>query len=139
MFNLDPSDLSAEFGPHSGRIQYQNMESKTRDRMIYSLQRWMSPVEQAFASDMRGDSHARFDAAQLFRADTKSRMETYDIALRNNIYTLDEVRRMEYLDPLPESEIKAPTPLHLVPPVKGDLTPAPPAEIPTGSQEGATP
>jgi HK97 family phage portal protein len=138
MFNLDPSDLSAEFGPHSGRIQYQNMESKTRDRMIYSLQRWMSPIEQAFGIDMSGDSHARFDAAQLFRADTKSRMETYDIALRNNIYTLDEVRRMEYLDPLPKSEITPPTPLHLVPSPK-DLAPAAPAELPNAANEGVQP
>jgi HK97 family phage portal protein len=115
MFNLDPADLSANFGSHSGRLEYQNMEAKTRDRMIYSLQRWMSPIEQAFGLDLTGDSRARFGAGELFRADVKSRMETYDIALRNNIYTLDEVREMEWLDPLPPSEIVDRTPPALQP------------------------
>jgi HK97 family phage portal protein len=136
MFNLDPNDLSADFGAHSGRMEYQNMEAKTRDRMMYSLQRWMSPVEQAFGDDMTGNSHARFNAAQLFRADTKSRMETYAIALDNNIYTLDVVRRMEFLDPLPASELKPPEPkpgLHVVPFQPAHDTP--PGEAPI--KEGA--
>jgi HK97 family phage portal protein len=137
MFNLDPNDLSAGFGANTGRMEYQNMESKTRDRMIYSLQRWMSPIEQAFGNDMPGNSHARFNAAELFRADTKSRMEMYAIALDNNIYTLDEVRRMEYLEPLKPSEIKPPAPLHVVPPLAPTAPEAPPVDTPPPAAKGA--
>lgn len=129
MFNLDPDDLNAGFGSHSGRIEYQNMEAKTRDRMIYSLQRWMSPIEQAFSFDLPGTSFARFSTQELFRADTKSRMEMYAIALTNGIYTLDEVREMENLEPLPEP--KVPAQLQLVPPPPDNTAKGAPANAGT--------
>jgi HK97 family phage portal protein len=135
MFNLDPVDLDATFGQGGGHLRYQNMEAKTRDRLIYSLQRWISPVEQAFDMDMPGNTHARFWTGELFRADSKSRMETYDIALRNDIYTDDEVREMEHLTPLTQAQKDAnnPTPPQLAPftgrPAIGDQQPPPPKEL----------
>lgn len=97
MFNLNPEDLSVGFGGSRNRIEYQNIESRVRDLLIFSLQRWMSPIEQAFYNDMPAGSHARFNPSELFRADAKARMEMYEIALRNGIYTLAEVRAMERL------------------------------------------
>jgi len=95
MFNLDPEDLSASLRNRSGRIEYQNIEAKMRDRLIFSLQCWMSRIEQAFRHDLPGTVHARFDTTELFRADSLNRMRTYDLALRNKVYTLEEVRVME--------------------------------------------
>jgi HK97 family phage portal protein len=95
MFNLDPEDLSASLRNRSGRIEYQNIEAKMRDRLIFSLQMWMSRIEQAFRMDLPGSQYARFNTNELFRADSLTRMRTYDLALRNKIYTLQEVRIME--------------------------------------------
>jgi HK97 family phage portal protein len=95
MFNLDPEDLSASLRNRSGRIEYQNIEAKMRDRLIFSLQMWMSRIEQAFRMDLAGSKYARFNTNELFRADSLTRMRTYDLALKNKIYTLEEVRVME--------------------------------------------
>jgi HK97 family phage portal protein len=95
MFNLDPEDLSASLRNRSGRIEYQNIEAKMRDRLIFSLQMWMSRIEQAFRMDLPGAAYARFNTNELFRADSLTRMRTYDLALKNNIYTLEEIRIME--------------------------------------------
>lgn len=98
MFNLNPEDLSATFGGGGrGRIEYQNIEAKMRDRLIFSLNPWMSRIEQAFSLDMPGQWQARFNTADLFRADSHQRMQTYEVALRNKIYTLEEVRILEHM------------------------------------------
>jgi len=97
MFNLDPEDLSASLTNRSGRIEYQNIEAKMRDRLIFSLQPWMSRIEQAYTNDLPGSCYARFNTNELFRADSLTRMKMYEIALANHIYTLEEVRIMERL------------------------------------------
>lgn len=97
MFNLDPEDLGAGFGAGGGRIEYQNIESKMRDRLIFSLNPWMNRIEQAFANDLPGHCYARFNTSDLFRADSMTRMQTYEVAIRNDIYTKEEVRILEHL------------------------------------------
>lgn len=105
MFNLDPEDLSASLRNRSGRIEYQNIEAKMRDRLIFSLQPWMSRIEQAFRMDLPGSAYARFNTNELFRADSLTRMRMYDLALKNNIYTLEEIRVMERM-PIDEYTMK---------------------------------
>jgi len=143
MFNLDPEDLSASLRNRSGRIEYQNIEAKMRDRLIFSLQCWMSRIEQAFRHDLPGTVHARFDTTELFRADSLNRMRTYDLALRNKVYTLEEVRVMERMpvedyklvtdiDELSMDSPKTePTPPQLLPFVPGN------GNLPEPSTEGA--
>jgi HK97 family phage portal protein len=108
MFNLDPEDLSASLGAgKSGRIEYQNIEAKMRDRLVFSLQPWMSRFEQAYAMDLPGNAYARFNTNELFRADSYTRMRTYDLALRNQIFTLPEVRMMERM-PIKDYDMQTP-------------------------------
>jgi HK97 family phage portal protein len=97
MFNLDPMDLSAGFGSGSGRMQYQNLETRMRERLIFSLTPWMNRIEQTYANDLPGNCYAKFNTADLFRGDSLQRMQMYEIALRNNIYTHPEVRILEHL------------------------------------------
>jgi hypothetical protein len=46
--------------------------------------------------------YAEYLPDALLATDTKGRYEAYEIALRNRILTLDEVRRKENLPALPE-------------------------------------
>lgn len=142
MFNLDPEDLSASLRNRSGRIEYQNIEAKMRDRLIFSLQPWMSRIEQTFRLDLPGACYARFDTNELFRADSLNRMRTYDIALKNNIYSLQEVRAMErmpledyhLITPAQEIIMKVPS----EPEVPPQLVPfAGNGNLPDPNQEGA--
>lgn len=105
MFNLDPEDLSAGFGSGSGRIEYQNIESKMRDRLIFSLNPWMNRIEQAYSFDLPGNCYAKFNTADLFRGDSLQRMQMYEIALRTGIYTLEEVRILEHM-PVEEYDLE---------------------------------
>ena len=97
MFNLDPEDLSAGFSAASGKMQYQNLETKMRERLIFSLMPWMNRIEQAYKNDLPGNCYARFNTGDIFRADSLQRMQTYEVALRNDIYTKEEVRILEHL------------------------------------------
>jgi len=97
MFNLDPEDLGAGFSASSGRMQYQNLETKMRDRLIFSLNPWMYRIEQAYDNDLPQHVKARFNTSDLFRGDSLQRMQMYEVALRNDIYTKEEVRGFEHM------------------------------------------
>lgn len=96
MFNLDPSDLGASFSSNGGRIEYSNIEARMRDRLVFSLAPWMNRIEQAYNMDLPGNCHVKFQTADLFRADSLTRMQTYEIAIRNDIMTPEEVRIAEH-------------------------------------------
>jgi HK97 family phage portal protein len=105
MFNLDPEDLSAGFGESGGNMRYMNNESRTRDRLIFSLNCWINRIEESFSYLIPGDHFVKMYTDELLRADTATRMKNYAIGLANGIYTVNEVRAMEGLGPLPGGDI----------------------------------
>ena len=106
MFNLDPEDLSAGFSQAgAGTLRYQNMETRVRDRLIFSLQCWISRIEQVFTQNVPGDNYASFNTDELTRSDALSRFKTYEIALRSHIWVPNEVRSMEGYDPIEGGDV----------------------------------
>jgi HK97 family phage portal protein len=108
IFGLDVSWLGAA---QTSRV-YSNVEQEGINLVRYTLGGWLARFEQALSAAMPRGVYVKANVDGLMRADTKTRMETYEIAIRNGIRTRDEVRELEELPPL-------------TPKQRAELTPAP--------------
>jgi HK97 family phage portal protein len=101
MFNLSPEDLSATLTTGGSSLTYGNLDQKTRDRLLYSMQPIMVRIEQTFADILPGKTLARYSSEETMRMSFKERMESYKLARETGVYTLEELRVLERLGPLP--------------------------------------
>jgi len=67
----------------------------------FSLAPWINKIEAEFArSVFVDDARLEIDMSGLTRGDFKTRWESYEIAIRNDILTVDEVREAEGYGPM---------------------------------------
>lgn len=77
--------------------------------VMHTLMPWLVRIEQAMIKDLlvedeQNELFPKFNVDGLMRGDYKSRMEGYAIAINNGIMSVNDVRRLEDLDPLDEGE-----------------------------------
>ena len=105
---IDPEDL----GVSTTSRTYQNSEQRRRDLLDFTLTAYMSAVEQRLSMrDVlpRGyETKTNLDA--FLRADTKGRMEAYQIGSKVGAYTLPEIRELEDRPDIPKSALPQPEP-----------------------------
>ena len=65
-----------------------------------SLLPWIRRIETVLDAQLPRDTEVRIEVDGLLRADTKTRFETYAIAIDKGILTVDEVRALEARPPL---------------------------------------
>jgi HK97 family phage portal protein len=99
MFGLSPTDLTATIGGTS--LTYANISEANLDRIQRSYARWVIRIESAFRKLLPEGYKVIGNPEALLRMDTKSRYESYAIALANGWLTVEEVRALEHLEPLP--------------------------------------
>lgn len=80
---------------------YQNVAQEWLAFVRFTLMAYLRPVEQALTDLVARGLEVRFNLETLLRVDTKSRYEAHEIALRNQWVTVDEVRAIEGLGPMP--------------------------------------
>ena len=70
-----------------------------------SLRPWIERIEDAhgrlLSSHGLPDVFVKLNLDALLRAGTKERFETYEVGLRNQVYVVNDVRRLEDLPPVP--------------------------------------
>lgn len=105
LFRVPPSMLGAKTGDS---LTYSSTEMQGIDFVRWSLRRWLVRIENALFHDpsifVQGDRfYPEFLLDGLLRADTKTRYESYQIALDPNTGWMvpSEVRDLENLNPLP--------------------------------------
>ena len=91
------------------RATYSNIEHQGIDFVVHSLMPWLVKFEQGIIKDVLAGGEQMeyfpvFNVDGLLRGDYASRMQGYATAINNGIVSINEVRRMEGFDPLPESE-----------------------------------
>lgn len=92
----------------SGTSQtYQNVEQDWLGFVRFGLTNDLIEIEDAFSDLLPRGQRAKFNIEALLRADTKSRYEAHEVALRAGWLTKDEVRKIEGRKPLPKSEQEA--------------------------------
>ena len=91
------------------RATFNNIEHMGIEFVMHTLMPWLVRIEQAMIKDLlveeeQNELFPKFNVDGLMRGDYKSRMEGYAIAINNGIMSVNDVRRLENLDPLDEAE-----------------------------------
>lgn len=95
-----PSTLALA-APSGGSMTYSNVEQDWISFTRFTLMAYLRPLEEALSDATVRGQDVRFVLEGLLRSDTKTRYESYAIALANQFMTIDEVRVLEGRDPMP--------------------------------------
>lgn len=101
----------------SGTVSYASVNTQGVDFVVYCLMPLLVGWEQAIGRDLLVDKRgqfAEFLAASLLRGTTKERYDVYLIAINNGIMSVNEVRRLENLNPRAGGDLFL-TPLNMAP------------------------
>jgi hypothetical protein len=106
---IDPEDL----GVSTTSRTYQNSEQRRRDLLDFTLTAYMSAVEQRLSMRdvLPRGYEAKVNLDAFLRADTKARMESYQIGVPVGAYTLSEIRELEDRPDIPKSALPKPEPV----------------------------
>ena len=86
----------------SGTVSYASVTTQGVDFVVWTLMPWFTAWEQAVSRDLilrKTDQFAEFLAAALLRGTTRERYDVYAIALLWGIMSVNEIRRLENLNP----------------------------------------
>jgi HK97 family phage portal protein len=97
-FGVPPEMIGGEAG---NSLTYTNVESQGMHFAQHSILPWAIRLESAIATLLPRGQTVKFNLDGLRRADTKSRYEAHAIALASGFMTVDEVRALEDLGPMP--------------------------------------
>lgn len=84
-------------------LNYINQAQKNRE-LLESLSPFMETITGTFSMFLPYGQTAEFDTQELIMQDRKGRFDEYETALRAGFMTVNEVRALEGLDPLPETK-----------------------------------
>lgn len=93
-------------GSDGGSNTYSNAESRNRDFLSYSLLPWANAVEDVLTSLVPQGQYIEVAFDGLLKPDTATRFAAYSTALRDGWMTVDEVRMVESLPPLPAGSVE---------------------------------
>lgn len=89
-------------GIEGGARVYANVEQEGISLVRYTFMRYLNEIEQALTAATPHGTTVRFNADALMRSDTKTRYEAHAVAIESGFLTVNEVRAIEGLPPLPE-------------------------------------
>lgn len=84
------------FGYSTGdSLTYANIEQRSLDLLTYSVDPWLVRLERMLTALLPGGWNVKFNRGGLLRSDLLTRYKAHEIALRNKIATVNEVRAIE--------------------------------------------
>jgi len=90
------------------RATYSNIEQQSIDFLQYSILPWLRRFEKAIARDLIAQPvgyFAAFDTSHLLRGDAAARSAYYSSGLDRGIFSINEVRAMENLNPIDGGDV----------------------------------
>jgi HK97 family phage portal protein len=117
MFGVPPSRLGISMGASN---TYANLESDNAVYVQDALMPIAARLEAAIDATLPQGTTLKVEFGGLLRGDTKTRYEAYQVALGAGFMTIDEVRALEDLPPLPPAATLADSPV-----APATLTPVP--------------
>lgn len=121
IFGVPPEMIGADSG--KGSITYANVTQRSLDFLVYSVQPWLTRLEEAYSALLPGAQHVRFDTSVLVRMDETTKAAVDAVRLKSGVKTINEVRASIDMAPVPWGnepvvlDPKAPQPAK---PAKGD-------------------
>lgn len=107
--NYTSAECCRIFGPGFGEIfgyemggslTYANVEQRSLDVLTYAVDPWLVRTERSLSKLLPAGRHVKFNRDALLRTDLLTRMKAHDIALRDAIMTVNEVRAIEDKPPV---------------------------------------
>jgi HK97 family phage portal protein len=86
----------------SNSLTYATTVHRRRELVDLALMPWLVRIEQALSSLFPRGTEVKFNVDAFLRADTEDRYKAYSMALDAGWMTVNEVRALEDLQPLPE-------------------------------------
>ena len=91
------------------KSSFSNIENQSISFVVHTIRPWLVRLEQAmdralFKESEKGAFFVSFNASALMRGDYKSRMDGYAIGIQNGFFSVNDVRRMENMDPISVDE-----------------------------------
>ena len=99
LFGIPPKFLAAELGGSS--LSYSNNQEAYVDLIRQAYIPVADRLEVAFGEAIPTTQRVQTNYSSLLRADIRTRFDTYSIARTNGILTVNEIRALENLTPLP--------------------------------------
>ena len=84
---------------------YANVESRQLELYQQTWLPWIRRIEDVLDAQLPRGTRVKVEIDAILRADTKTRYESYAIALSNGFLTVDEVREFEGRAPLPQEAV----------------------------------
>lgn len=103
-------------GTTGNPLTYTTVEQNSIDLLTWALRPWLARLEEAFSLLRPPSEEAVFDADAMLRTDTLTRYQTYRIARSIGLKSIDELRGLEDMDPLPNGLGQDWTPLQVAAP-----------------------
>lgn len=107
IYGIDPVEIGGEA---ANSLTYANEEARQTRRM-QDLRAWMVRLETKFSSWLPDRQYVRFNADATVRADLRTRHEVYRIDREIGLMSVDDIRALEDLPPLPNGAGASYTPL----------------------------
>jgi HK97 family phage portal protein len=104
-FGVPPEMIGGEAG---NSLTYATVEGRGLEFVRYSLSHWLVRLERAIGDLLPRGQSVKFNVNALLRGTTKERYEAHAIALASGWLTVDEVRALEDLGPMPSSASSPP-------------------------------
>jgi HK97 family phage portal protein len=92
-------------GPAGNSTTYSNSEQRYSMYRIGTLGRWTVDLQEWLSQLLPAETFVFIDLDGLLRADTATRFDSYEKALRGGFYTVDEIRALEGLPPLGDAGV----------------------------------
>lgn len=105
LFGVPPTKLGLSLG---SSLQYSTLESANAEYIQDSLMNIARRIESAIDATLTVGTTMKVDFNQLLRADTTARFSAYQTAIQAGFMTVDEVRALEDLPPLPDAAAAPP-------------------------------
>jgi HK97 family phage portal protein len=90
------------------RATFSNIEKQSLEFVVYTLMPWLVRWEQRISADLMLEPQiffAEFLVAGLLRGDTKERHEAYGIARQWGWLSVNDIRRLENMNPIPNGDV----------------------------------
>lgn len=96
-----PEILGLSDSGSGGKVTYSNLVDRRQDVLVLSLNRWLRRYERILTKFVPRGQWVELNRDALLEATTLQRYQAHASALQNNWKTIDEVRDIENLDPVP--------------------------------------
>lgn len=101
IFGVPPEMVASDV---SNSMTYANVEQRSIDFLTYTIQPWLTRLEDAFALLLPAQQHIRFDTSVLTRTDYETLMKATAIGIASKQMTPDEARAKRDEAPLTDEQ-----------------------------------